>query len=59
MEQPAFQPSARAVSCVHDRDLPNALVARDPILTLAEKHWVLLQRLDTPRMRDRKKEPRA
>jgi hypothetical protein len=52
MQQLGFQPSERARSCVHDRDVPDHLVARDPLLTLAEKQWVLRHRLDAPRVPD-------
>lgn len=48
MQQTAFEPSERARSCVHDRDVPDHLVARDPLLTLAEKQWVLQHRLGDP-----------
>jgi hypothetical protein len=59
MLQPAFQPSARARSWVDDRDVPDHLVARDPLLTLADKQWVLRHRLDAPRVRNAPEELHA
>jgi hypothetical protein len=46
MQKSDFQPSERARSCVQDRDIPDYLVTRDPLLTLAEKRWVLRHRLE-------------